>query len=250
MIDLKTSGGIATVTLAHGKASALDVEFCDAIAGQFDALRTADARAVVLTGQGNIFCAGVDLPRMLDGGPDYVRKFLPALHRLYNAVFFFPKPVVAAVNGHAIAGGCVLACCADRRLMAREGGRIGVTELLVGVPFPPLAFEVMRFATTPRFLAEAIYGGAIYPPDAAIERGFIDQTVEGDGLLAGASEEARKLAALPPATFAQTKAQMRETVAERLASSGAATEKAVTEIWTRPEILAQMRDFVARTLKK
>jgi enoyl-CoA hydratase len=133
--------------MGHGKANALDIEFCDAMAARFIELRNSAAKAVVLTGQGKIFSAGVDLKRLSEGGADYIRRFLPALHRLYEAVFFHPKPVVAAVNGHAIAGGCVLACCADRRIMANVGGRIGVTELLVGVPFPALAFEIMRHAT-------------------------------------------------------------------------------------------------------
>ena len=62
----------------------------------------------MLTGQGRMFSAGVNLIRLSEGGAAYVRRFLPALHRLYDTVFFFPKPVVAAVNGHAIAGGCVL----------------------------------------------------------------------------------------------------------------------------------------------
>ena len=97
------------MTLTHGKANALDIEFCEAIAAHFAELRERDAKAVVLTGQGRMFSAGVDLIRLSDGGADYVRHFLPALHRLYDAVFFHPKPVVAAVNGHAIAGGCVLA---------------------------------------------------------------------------------------------------------------------------------------------
>ena len=101
--------------------------------------------ALVITGQGKIFSAGVDLKRLSKEGAAYIRKFLPALDKLYDAVFFHPKPVVAAVNGHAVAGGAVLACCADRRIMARAGGRIGVTELLVGVPFPALAFEIVRF---------------------------------------------------------------------------------------------------------
>ena len=74
---------------------------------------------MVLTGQGKAFSAGVDLVRLSEGGADYIRQFLPSLHKLYDAVFFHPKPVVAAVNGHAIAGGCVLAACADRRIMAR-----------------------------------------------------------------------------------------------------------------------------------
>jgi enoyl-CoA hydratase len=249
MIELTRRGGIAIVTMVHGKANALDIEFCDAIAQQFIALRSADVGAVVLTGQGKMFCAGVDLPRMLDGGADYVRKFLPALHRLYDAVFFFPKPVVAAVNGHAIAGGCVLACCADRRLMVAGNAKIGVTELLVGVPFPPLAFEVMRFATPPAFFAEVLLTGETYPPDVAQARRLVDELAPAAELLAQATAAAKTFAAIPPATFAQTKAQLRQDVAARVAAS-AATEQAVTEIWTRPETLAPMRAFVAKTLRK
>ena len=136
MIELTQKGDVAILTMNHGKANALDLELCAALVARFEQLRASSARAVVVTGQGRIFSAGVDLLRLSAGGAAYVRQFLPALHKLYDTVFFFPKPVVAAVNGHAIAGGCVLACCADRRLMARDGGRIGVTELLVGVPFP------------------------------------------------------------------------------------------------------------------
>ena len=179
MIELTHRGGIAIVKMVHGKANALDIEFCEAIAAQFDALRGSDAKAVVLTGQGRMFSAGVDLIRLSEGGAAYVRRFLPALHRLYDTVFFFPKPVVAAVNGHAIAGGCVLQCCADKRIAARGGGRIGVTELLVGVPFPPLAFEVMRFATPPAFFAETILSGATYPPEAALARRMVDELADG-----------------------------------------------------------------------
>jgi len=149
MIDVKTEDGIATVTMRHGKANALDITLCGGLADCFDKLCASDARAVVLTGQGQIFSAGVDLLQVNAGGADYIRRFLPMLHRMYQAVFFHPKPLVAAVNGHAIAGGCVLACCADRRIMARGGGRMGITELLVGVPFPALAFEIVRFAGKP-----------------------------------------------------------------------------------------------------
>ena len=108
MIDIKINDGIAILTMSHGKANALDIEFCDALVARFSDLRKSDAKAVVLTGQGKIFSAGVDLKRLSDGGADYIRQFLPALHRLYDAVFFHPKPVIAAINGHAIAGGACL----------------------------------------------------------------------------------------------------------------------------------------------
>jgi enoyl-CoA hydratase len=250
MIELTQSGDIAIVKLVHGKANALDIEFCDAIAAQFAALRDAPAKAVVLTGQGRMFSAGVDLLKLSEGGAPYVRRFLPALHRLYDEVFFFPKPLVAAVNGHAIAGGCVLACCADKRIAAREGGRIGVTELLVGVPFPAMAFEVMRFATPPAFFAETLLSGATYLPDVAQARRMVDELAEADGLLPRAIEAATTLAALSPQAFATTKQQLRQDARDRLAREGAHTDKAVTEIWTSDATLAFIRDYVARALKK
>jgi enoyl-CoA hydratase len=184
------------------------------------------------------------------GGADYIRRFLPALHRLYEAVFFHPKPVVAAVNGHAIAGGCVLACCADRRLMARDAGRIGVTEILVGVPFPALAFEVVRFAAPPRYLPEFTLSGATYATDEALRRGWVDEVAEPVELMDDAIAVARELSLLSPAAFGQTKLQIRQPVTERLAKSGEATDKVVTDIWTAPATLAYIRDYVARTLTK
>lgn len=250
MIDIAQQDGIAVLTMRHGKANALDIEFCEALAARFDALRGSDARAVVLTGEGRIFSAGVDLVRLTAGGPDYVREFLPALHKLYDAIFFFPKPVVAAVNGHAVAGGCVLAACADRRVMAREGGRIGVTELLVGVPFPALAFEIMRATVPNRFFPQAVLSGATCEPEAALERGLIDEIVAPGNLLGRALAAARTLAALSPEAFALTKRQLRQPVTERLARDGARIDAEVTEIWTRPDTLARIRDYVARTFKK
>jgi enoyl-CoA hydratase len=250
MIDVKVKEGIAIVTMAHGKANTLDTEFCDAMASRFGELRKSDASAVVLTGQGKIFSAGVNLKRLSEGGADYVRQFLPALHRLFDAVFFHPKPVVAAVNGHAIAGGCVLACCADRRVMALESGRIGVTEILVGVPFPTLAFEIMRHATPPYFFSETVLSGATFPADAAAHRGWINDAVEPALLMERALVAARELANISPAAFTQTKMQIRQPVIERLKLNGEAVDRAVTEIWAAPSTLTYIRDYVARTLGK
>jgi enoyl-CoA hydratase len=137
-------------------------------------------------------------------------------------VFFLPKLVVAAINGHAIAGGCVLTCCADRRLMARGVGRIGVTELLVGVPFPALAFEIVRAGVPARHLVEFTLGGATYDAAEALALGWVDKIT-----LAAA----RRLASLSPFAFAQTKTQMRQPVVERLERSGAAIDKIAIENW-------------------
>ena len=192
MIGVTHHGKIAVLTLAHAKANTLDTEFCRAITGEFARLKKSPAEAVVLTAEGPIFCAGVNLIRASQGGPKYLRTFLPALNKMYDAIFNFPKPVVAAVNGHAIAGGCVLSSCTDYRMMARGNGRIGVTELLVGLPFPALAFEVMRFVTGPRYFSELIYTGNTYSPDDALERGLVARggrtgSVAGEGSRVGAN---------------------------------------------------------------
>ena len=119
------NGDVAIVSLAHGKVNAMDVELCEAVTARFEALRQGDSTAVVLTAQGSVFSAGVDLKRIVDGGAAYAERFIPALCGMFEAVLFHPRPVVAAINGHAIAGGCVLACAADLRLMADGPGRIG-----------------------------------------------------------------------------------------------------------------------------
>jgi enoyl-CoA hydratase len=250
MIESKIIDGVTVLTMAHGKANALDLEFCDALAACFQDLRKDGTKAVVLTGQGKIFSAGVDLKRLSAGGADYIRRFLPSLHRLYETAFFFPKPLVAAINGHAIAGGCVLACCGDRRIISQDAGRVGVTEILVGVPFPALAFEIVRFAVPPRYLPEFTLSGATYTTDEAVRRGWVDEVAQPAELMDDAISVARELSLLSPAAFAQTKAQIRETVRARLQANGKETDKAVTEIWTAPATLSYIRGYVERTLKK
>ncbi len=101
MIELTERDGVVLLRLADGKANAMSLEFCEALTARFAALSS--ARAVVLTGSGHIFSAGVDLKRLVEGGAAYVRKFLPALSTMLATVFSHPAPVVAAINGHAIA---------------------------------------------------------------------------------------------------------------------------------------------------
>src|ERR1700734_924511 len=124
MLEVELRSGVTIVELRHGKVNALDLELLRAITA---AMHGIDGDGpVVITGAGPAFCAGVDLQRIAGGGPSYVREFLPALTEAFRAVFDYPGPVVAAVNGHAIAGGCVLAAACDVRLMSR--GTFGLAE--------------------------------------------------------------------------------------------------------------------------
>jgi enoyl-CoA hydratase len=248
MIEVSSQDGVALLRMADGKANTMSTEFCREVAARVEEVGRSPARAVVITGNGRIFSAGVDLIRLRDGGVPYVREFLPALSTMLRSVFVCPKPVVAAINGHAIAGGCVLACAADRRLMAREAGHIGVTELLVGVPFPPAAMEIMRAAVAPQYFEDTILSGATFAPPEAVTRGLVHDIVEPDALLDRAIAAATTLAALPPAAFALTKRQLRAPTIERLDDKK--VDAAIARIWEAPETLGRVRDYVERTLRK
>jgi enoyl-CoA hydratase len=131
--------------------------------------------------------------------------------------------------------------------MARGSGRMGITELLVGVPFPALAFEIVRFAVPGRYLPEFTYTGATYDVDASLARGWVDELVDANALTERAHRRAREGAAIAQA-FTQAKKQLRQEVSERVERGGVTTDQAVTDIWT--EALGYIRDYVARTLNK
>jgi enoyl-CoA hydratase len=216
VIEREDDGEVAVLRLAHGPVNALDLELCRAAAAQLRGLAADPARAVVLTATGRAFSAGVDLRRYLAEGPSYVERFLPALSELFRAAFEVPKPVVAAVNGHAIAGGCVLAACADRVLMAEGNGRIGVPELRVGVPFPRIAIEVLRYAVGDVGARRLVLGAQTHLGAEARVLGLVDERVDPEQLLSRAVRTARELAtAIPPDSFAATKFQLRREAMER-----------------------------------
>jgi enoyl-CoA hydratase len=249
MIEHTLHEGILTLRLAHGKASALDVELLDALLRELDETPP-EARAVILTGTGSIFSAGVDLFRLTRDGADYVRHFLPLLSRLVRRLFTFSRPVVAAANGHAIAGGCVLVLAADARLMAAGAGRIGVPELLVGVPFPAAALEVVRFAVPRNQVQALLYTGRTLPPQDALAAGLIDEVVEAGQLLARAQEVARQLATIPPAVYRLTKESLRAEALERIDRTADLQDRAALEVWSAPETHAHIREYLRQTLGK
>jgi enoyl-CoA hydratase len=232
--DVEVEGvPVAVLRMAHGPVNAMDLELCQALAGRFRRLAADPARAVVITGSDRAFSAGVDLKRCTEGGDEYVEKFLPALADAFRAAFELPKPLVAAVNGHAIAGGCVLAACADVVLMAEGAARIGVPEIRVGVPFPRIALEVLGIAVGERGARELVVGAQTYPPGQAEQLGLVHEVVPTAELASRAVAAAAGLARdVPPDTFATTKGQLRRAALERTARY-ADEDEPVATLWKR-----------------
>jgi len=249
MIERSQHEGILTLRLVHGKVSAIDVELLDALLRELDGVAD-DVRALILTGTGSIFSAGVDLFRLTQEGAEYVRRFLPLLSRFVRTLFTFPRPVVAAVNGHAIAGGCVMVLACDARLMAKGAGTIGLPELLVGVPFPAAALEVVRFAVPRDKLQSLLYTGRTLPSQEALTAGLVDEVVAPDDLLARAQEIARQLALIPPQVYRLTKQSLRAEALERIERTSELLDPAALEVWSAAETHAHVHEYLRRTLRK
>src|SRR5438067_8148484 len=149
---------------------------------------------------------------------------------MLRMLFGFQRPVVAAVNGHAIAGGCIIAAACDVRIMAAGEGRIGVPELLVGVPFPPLVIEVLRFAIAPPHLQELMLRGGTYKPDDALRRGLVDEIAPDAA--ARAQELAQQLGAIDAEAFRLTKSQLRADVFRRAEALASDYDAAVLTHWS------------------
>ena len=250
MIDLERRDGIAILTLAHGKANAFDVELSEALIARFGECAAEWCKAIVVTGRGSIFSAGVDLLRVVNEGAPYVKRFLPALSDAFEKIFACSKPLVAAVNGHAIAGGCILACTADRRVMARGSGRIGIPELQVGVAFPPVPIEIMRFAVNPQSLSNLVFNGQTLLADEAVVSGLADVAVDAGSLLDEALKSASSMASRPADAFAITKQQLRAPALDRMKAGRRALDARLEEMWSSAETLATIRGYIERTFKK
>ena len=236
MTDLVAADGVTTLRFDSPPVNALDLDVLEVIIASMSSVEG----PVVITGAGRSFSAGVDLRALIDGDADYAERFVTALSDAFLAIFDHPAPVIAAINGHAIAGGCVLAMCADVRLMS--GGTIGLTELAVGVPFPVAALEICRDAmgiSAPRATLQA----KTIDADSALARGWIDAVVPADELISQALAAARELGQYSPAAYAATKKQLHQP-ARAAIDAGAATDADVRASWISEETRSRITGFL------
>lgn len=246
MIDLRTEGDLRICTLRHGKVNALDLELCLEFDRVFRELEREAPAAVVLTGEGKSFSAGVDLHRVVEGGTAYAREFLPAMRRAFETLAYFSHPLVVAANGHAIAGGTILLAAGDARLVAK-GAKVGVPELQVGVPFPSIALEMVRRVVPAQYRDLVILGAENETAEQAVVHGVAEEATAPDALAARGRERARWLAGLAGHSFSLVKRALREPMRERVAAAQA-HDAAVDRAWEDPATREHIRAFLARTI--
>ncbi|MCA9629817.1 MAG: crotonase/enoyl-CoA hydratase family protein [Myxococcales bacterium] len=213
-INYELNDGVAILRLDDGKANALGHEVVMTLGQHLDRAEQ-EASAVLIVGREGKFSAGYNLQEMM-AGPDSARRLVKAGGELMLRLFTFPRPVVAACTGHALAAGAILLLACDLRIGAEGPFKIGLNEVPLGMTPPLYLVELARHRLSKRWYTRAVTQGQIFTPADAVDTGYLDACVGGEELLGLAKDEAKRLGALPHAAFAEAKRREREAIATAL----------------------------------
>ena len=247
MISCETRDGVVILHMERGHGNALSLEFLAAIQEQIDAAHRELPRGLVLTGSGSIFCAGLDLEQMMKLDRVEIRRLLHQLYGVCRQLFAFPRPVVAAINGHAIAGGALLALACDLRVMAQGEGKFGLNESAIGLAVPPSLVEMGRYTLDRPLLEKLMYGGLVYPAFKAFDMGILDVLVESEQLLEHAVLSVERWTSSLTA-FAEIKARLKGPTLDAMTAAHLEDE-AWIRLWLRPQTQSRVASALA-TLKR
>jgi enoyl-CoA hydratase/carnithine racemase len=236
--DIDTDGDVTVVRMNRPPVNAIDPELAAEGTALLEELRDERGGAVVITGSGGSFCAGLDLKvaPTLDAAQQHTMR--DAVNNLLGGWALFPRPVVTAVNGHAIAGGLILALCGDWRVVGSEGS-FGLTEVNVGVPYPPAAIAIVRSELSPPAARRLALGGQLIDSQAACDEGLFDERVEDAELLERAVEAARRLAPLAGPAYTETKRALRVEVVSAIAPAAIGADT-----WLADDHAARAREML------
>jgi len=228
-------GGVRMLTMDRPPANAIDETLLGDLGAALDAARTDDAvRALVLTGAGAFFSGGFDLAAPRRDDDDAL-----ALQRLYRDVHVrllaFPKPTLAQLSGHAIAGGLVLVLACDYRLGADADYKVGLNEVAIGASFPRAALEIVRLRLPHPRAAELLLGAALYPSSQAVRLGIVDELLPADTLADTVLRRAARMGAFPRAAYAHTKLGLVEDAVRRTMQESPDAEIRTAAVWTSDE---------------
>lgn len=228
LIKVIHKDGIVELSLNRPKVNAMSRALLRELKQAFDAARDDDAaKGVLVCGEGKCLSAGLDLKEVGALDATDVSDFLDEMDAAFGAAFMFPKPMAVAVHGHAIAGGLILALCADFLAFKTGQYKLGLTELAVGVPFPRVAFEAVRLAMPPRALRKLVNEAGTHPPAEVFELGVGDVLV--DDPVAAAKTWLGVVTSRPAGVFRFVKMEQRKEAWERAANTPLAERQALVK---------------------
>lgn len=219
--NIEAVNGCAVVRMNTNKVNVQNDNFFADLHEAFDRLeREFGELPVVLTGQGDVFSAGIDFQYSFDifgsGDLEKIRQWYRAYRETNLRIFQYPRPTVAAVNGHAIAGGLITALDCDFRIAARKPARFGLNEVPIGIPMPAAYVEIIKYALGDQVGALTTLRGKLYEFDEAERLGFFHEAVEPDQLLATAISYAQCITPDCNTAYAMSKKALQDSVMKQI----------------------------------
>lgn len=245
-VRIDRRGKVGVLTLDRPPVNAIDLEILKEAEEALEDLFSDDSvGAILFTGAGGCFCAGVDLKIVPAYDRERQREYVDRVNRVITRAFSCPKPTVAAVNGAANAGGFILMLCCDYRIAVEGDYPLGVTEARIGIPFPVSTLEVLRQELAHPVLRRLVLTGLNYPPERHLAWGVLDELVAGGKLMERALEMAEYMAGLPGGGFSDIKRQVKGRALERVESVVCAGEP-MLESWITEEGMEGASDMMRR----
>jgi len=194
-VDLKESDVLATITLRRAPVNALNEQVLDELKAAFHGVAHDESiKAVVLTGEGSFFSFGFDVPGFMSLPKDDFQSYVSKFSNLTKHIFTFPKPTIAAINGHAVAGGCVLALACDYRITKSEKAKIALNEMTFGSTVFSSVTEILKYAVGSREGEKILYSGKMYSAQDALSVGLVDKVSGEKEFLSDVTQVAQKFA--------------------------------------------------------
>ena len=235
-IRTEVADGLLIVTLSRGKANALNAAMIEELHGAVAQAHGPDMRGLVLASdRPKFFSGGFDVTEVFQYGREAMTSYFGSFMDLYEDLFRFSKPVVAAISGHAVAGGAVLALACDVRVMAEGPFQFALNEVNLGVVLPPGVIRMAVDAIGPRYARELFLAGEPLSPTRALEIGLVSELAPPEQVLERAVAQARRLAEKPAGAFGAIKRTLIEVTGHETAGSDRRHLTRFIDHWFAPE---------------
>jgi enoyl-CoA hydratase/carnithine racemase len=250
MLETIRHDAIHELRLARPPVNALDPALVRALREAIAGAQRDGARGLVLSGREGMFSAGLDVPALLILSRDTLRTFWTDFFGLCADIACSPIPIVAAITGHAPAGGAVLSIMSDYRVMADGAFKIGLNETQVGLAVPAPIQAIMRRLVGAYRAERLMVAGAMLEAAAAKAVGLVDELVATDLVVPRAIAWLTDLLKLPPHAMTQTRRIARADIAAMFADPDAVHVEDILEVWYAPEAQSVLHALVARLKSK
>jgi Delta3-Delta2-enoyl-CoA isomerase len=243
-VVMDVEGGLATVTLNRAHGNAINVELAEDLTRVCrEAARDDSVHGLMLAGAGKLFCPGLDLQELVELDRPEMERFVIDFATCVAELYAFSKPMVAAIHGHAVAGGCVLTLAADWRVL-KAGAMVGLNEVRVGVPLPFGVSLILRESVPRLHLEEVALLGKNYRDDDALSAGLVHEVHAGESFEEHCRQRLREFVSRDLGALMITKRFLRSSIVERIRENGTRDVPEFLDAWYRPQTQARIHAIV------